>query len=198
LTTGSRFDDKYYARFYGDEQTRVTDEKATTKVATFVGAYLDYLDVPVTSVLDLGCGLGFWKDASQNVWKGSEYHGVEISDYLVRTHGWEHGSVVDYDTTQQYDLVVCCGVLQYLSDKDASRAIANIARLSLQAVYIEAQTKEDWQGGRVDPKVSDDAMGKKPAAWYRREFSKHFLAVGGGIFLKKDTDAIVYDLECFR
>ena len=125
LTTGSRFDDKYYARFYGDEQTRVTDEKATTKVATFVGAYLDYLDVPVTSVLDLGCGLGFWKDASQNVWKGSEYHGVEISDYLVRTHGWEHGSVVDYDTTQQYDLVVCCGVLQYLSDKDDSKAIPN-------------------------------------------------------------------------
>ncbi len=62
----------------------------------FVSSYLKYLRVPVRRVLDVGCGVGLWRDIVAKHFPQASYHGVEVSEYLCRRYGWERGSVVDY------------------------------------------------------------------------------------------------------
>src|SRR5277367_4687920 len=66
----------------------------------------------------------------------ARYVGLERSEYLCSRYGWTRGSVVDHAARHQSDLVVCYDVLQYLDDRDAGRAIANLARLTRSAVYV--------------------------------------------------------------
>jgi SAM-dependent methyltransferase len=73
----------------------------------------------VRSILDAGCGVGFWRAAARELWPRARYHGLEISDYLCRRYGWTCASIVDYKPGRQFDLIVCQSVLQYLSDHDA-------------------------------------------------------------------------------
>ena len=59
----ARFDRKYYERFYGDPRTSVYDARDVGRVCAFVLAWLDRLELPLRRVVDLGCGLGYWRDA---------------------------------------------------------------------------------------------------------------------------------------
>ena len=59
----------------------------------------------------------------------------------VRALNWSFGSVVDFRPVEPYDLVICYDVLQYLGERDAARAIANLAALSRAALYVSALTR---------------------------------------------------------
>lgn len=187
------FDSAYYARFYGDPSTRISDAEEDSKLARFVLAYLDYLGATVRTVLDLGCGNGRWKAALHSVDEGLAYTGVEISEVMCAEHGWHHGSVVDWDGPPA-DLVVCHGVLQYLSDKDAKTAIANLGRLAKTALYLELVTKEDWEDN-VDQALTDGEINFRPVAWYRKHLAKHFVSAGGGVFVPHQAPIVLYELE---
>lgn len=188
-----KFDRAYYDRFYRDPRTRVASREGFRRLGRFVAAYLAHLEVEVDSVLDLGCGLGHWREVAAERFPDAEYTGVEVSEYLCRELGWERGSVVDWDG-EAADLVVCHGVLQYLGARDCKRAIANLARLAEGALYLEVLTEEDWDRN-VDQAVTDGDVFLRPAAWYRRELGRRFVACGGGLFLPADTPAVLFELE---
>ena len=80
MTDHERFDAAYYRRFYEDPSTRVIDRAAVARLVRFVAAYLSHLGLPLRSVLDLGCGIGLWRDALQKVAPRARYQGVEVSD----------------------------------------------------------------------------------------------------------------------
>lgn len=189
----TNFDHAYYERFYADPTTRVADGEEDAKLARFVVSYLDYLGVTLSSALDCGCGNGRWKTALQSVLPNIEYTGVELSADMCRTHGWNQGSVAQWQG-QPADLVVCHGVLQYLSDSDAKRAIENLARHTDKALYLEAVTKEDWQQN-VDQVLTDGEINLRKASWYRKQLSAYFDSAGGGIFLPKNSSVVLYELE---
>ena len=87
-------------------------------------SYLQYLRVPVRRVLDVGCGIGLWRDVVRGISRGI-FQGVEYSAYLCRRFGWERGSVLDYRSSEPFDLVICQGVLPCLNAADA-QAYANL------------------------------------------------------------------------
>ena len=188
------FDAAYYARFYGDKATRVSGLGDTRKLARFVSGYLDYLDVPVRRVLDAGCGLGRWKLALAEHYPRARYTGLEWSEHLCARFGWQQGSIADYRGRGRYDLLVCQGVLQYLSDRDAERALDNLGRLCRGALYLEVLTAEDWKDA-CDRRATDGEVHRRPAAFYRKRLARHFIAVGGGLFVHKDAGAVLYALE---
>lgn len=188
------FDQPYYDRFYRDPATRVATRGATTRLGRFVCSYLRHLGQPVRSVLDLGCGLGLWREVVRRHHPDATYRGVELSRYLCRTHGWQRGSVVDYRASHPFDLVICHGVLQYLDAGEARRAIRNLARLCGGAMFLEALTVEDWERN-CDQSVTDGDVYLRPAAWYRLELGRHFTSCGGGVFLSARSPAVVYELE---
>lgn len=194
MPSSGPFDADYYRRFYEDRRTRVTDPARVRRLCAFTIACLRHYELPVRSVLDLGCGIGLWRRALATIAPQARYQGVEFSEYLCRRFGWSQGSVVDYDPGRRFDLVVCQGVLQYLDDADAARAIANLARLARGALYLEALTESDW-AENCDREVTDGDVKLRSGAWYRRRLRPHFLAVGGGIFLRRDAGVTVFELE---
>jgi trans-aconitate methyltransferase len=187
------FDAAFYRRFYVDRRTRVSSRAAVAKLARFAAAYLAYLEIPVHSILDAGCGIGFWRDAARDLWPRARYHGLEISEYLCRHYGWTRASIVDYKPGRQFDLIVCQSVLQYLSDHDAARAIETLSTLARGAIYVEVPTTEDWRD-ICDRRRTDNAVRLRPAAWYRRRLARHFVAAGGGLFVARSAAAF-YALE---
>ena len=188
------FDADYYRRYYEDRRTRVTDQARVRRLAAFVTAGMRHYELPLRSVLDLGCGMGFWRTAMAELAPRARYQGVEYSEYLCERFGWTRGSVVDYAPRRTFDLVVCQGVLQYLGDADATAAIANLARLCRGALYLEALTVRDWQEN-CDRETTDGSMKLRTGDWYRRRLRPHFLTVGGGIFLHRSAPAATFELE---
>jgi hypothetical protein len=114
------------------------------------------------------------RPAFARVLKRARYVGLEASEYLCRRFGWMQGSIVDFQPATPFDLVVCYDVLQYLDDRAAVRAMANLGRLSRVALYFSALTIEDWRRN-CDRSRTDRAVNMRPAAWYRAACSEFLL-----------------------
>jgi predicted TPR repeat methyltransferase len=194
MTDTTTFDQDYYDRFYRDPKTRVTSQETTQQLADFVCSYLKHIGQSVRNVLDMGCGLGLWREEVQRHFPNARYTGVEYSEYLCAEYGWKRGSVVDYRTRHPADLVVCQGVLQYLTDAECRAALTNLARLTRGALYVEALTTKDWEQN-CDQSVTDRAVHLRSGAWYRRHLAKNFRNCGGGVFLADSSDASLFELE---
>ncbi|MET1113491.1 MAG: class I SAM-dependent methyltransferase [Comamonas sp.] len=192
----SWFDEAYYERYYFDKKTSVVDPQHMERLGSFVCSYLKYLRVPVRRVLDVGCGIGLWRDIIARHFPQATFHGVEYSEYLCGRFGWERGSVVDYRAGEPFDFVICQGVLPYLSAVDLKRALHNFARLSQGALYIEAVSHEDWERDILDETLTDPRLFRHRAELYRRGLSQGFIELGGGIWLQRDAEVPLFELEC--
>ncbi len=192
----SWFDEAYYQRYYFDKKTSVVDPQHMERLGSFVCSYLKYLRVPVRRVLDVGCGIGLWRDIVARHFPEATFHGVEYSAYLCERFGWERGSVVDYRSEQPFDFVICQGVLPYLSAADLKLALRNFASLSRGALYIEAVSHEDWERDILDETLTDPRLFRHRAALYRRGLSQGFIELGGGVWLQREAEVPLFELEC--
>jgi predicted TPR repeat methyltransferase len=190
------FDEAYYQRFYFDKKTSVVDPEHIGRLGAFVCSYLQYLRVPVRRVLDIGCGIGLWREVVARHFPDASYQGVEFSDYLCERYGWERGSVVDYQVREPFDLVICQGVLPYLSPPDLKQALHNLGRLSRGALYVEAVAREDYERDIIDDELTDPRMFRHRAGLYRRGLAEHFTELGGGVWLSRQSDLPLFALEC--
>ena len=190
------FDQAYYQRYYFDKKTSVVDPSHIERLGTFVCSYLKYLRLPLTRVLDIGCGIGLWRKTMSQHFPDASYHGVEYSEYLCARYGWERGSVVDYACAEPFDLVICQGVLPYLSKADLQQALRNLGLLSRGALYLEAVTREDYERDISDEALTDPRLFRHRAQLYRRGLSEGFRALGGGLWLSHNAEAPLFELEC--
>ena len=187
------FDKAYYDRYYKHPATRSVTPLAAARQAGFISGYLRYLEVPVRRILDIGCGLGRVLSAMQDQYPKARTVGVEYSGYICDRYGWQQGSVVDYDSKSPFDLVICNDVLAYLDDKACATAINNLAGLSRSAVFLGVLTKEDW--GLCDQDRTDPDQYLRTKAWYHKRLQRHFVNVGGGLYLKKPLEFPVWTLD---
>jgi predicted TPR repeat methyltransferase len=194
--SAAAFDESYYQRYYFDKKTKVADPKHIERLGAFVCSYLKYLRVPVQRVLDIGCGVGLWRDIVAQHFPQATYQGVEFSEYLCARYGWERGSVVDYRAREPFDLVICQGVLAYLSPPDLKVALSNLGTLSRGALYVEAVVREDYERDIVDETLTDPQLFRHRAEVYRRGLSRQFKEIGGGVWLSRQSDVPLFSLEC--
>jgi SAM-dependent methyltransferase len=191
--SAEEFDAAYYERHYEDPESCAASVEDIRVLGDFVFSYLRYLRVDVDSALDLGCGLGHWRDVVARHAPEATYHGVEVSPYLCEKLGWERGSVIDYEG-EPADLVICQGVLQYLDAREARKAIEQLYALTKTALYLEVLTQRDLETA-CDRSRTDDAVYIRKGSWYWRALAGKFIAVGGGLFLPVDTDVPLFELE---
>jgi len=196
-SSGAQFDAEYYARYYENERTRVASSNDIARLGRFVSGYADYLGIKVKRVLDAGCGIGLWQGVIAEHYPSARYTGIELSEHLCKTRGFTRASVVDYQDRGRFDLVICQGVLQYLTDAEARRAIANLGRLCRGLLYLEVLTAEDWASA-CDRRFSDGAVHRRSAAWYRKQLARDFQAIGGGVFAHRDANLVLYALEALE
>lgn len=192
--TISDFGADYFRKFYFDPATRVVTADEMSNRAAVIAAILRQTQIPVGSILDAGCGIGLLRKPFAKLLPRAKYTGLENSGYLCSRFHWTLGSVVDFEARRPFDLVVCYDVLQYLNDKEAARAIANMARLSQAALYVSALTLEDWREN-CDRSLTDRDVHLRSGQWYRRRLQRSFRYLGFGVWLRKNVTAILWDLE---
>ncbi len=194
MKTKSAFDAAYYRRFYLRAATRAMSQPETQRRAAVVASVVAQLELPVKRILDMGCGLGWFKAPLLSVFSKASYTGVEYSQYLCDELGWQQGSVVDYRGRGQFDLIVCCDVLQYLNDRDAAQAINNLARLCRGALYLHVPTQQDWRT-LMDPTGTDANVHVRPGQWYQQRLRRHFMHLGNGVLIKRDEEVMQWELQ---
>ena len=188
------FDSAYFRKYYFAAATRVTTAAEMRGRAQLIAAILRHARIPVRNILDAGCGIGLLRKPFAAAMPRARYAGLETSDYLCTRYRWTKGSVVDFAPRSASDLVICYDVLQYLDDRHAARAVANLAKLTRAALYVSALTREDWRAN-CDRTRTDRAVHLRPGDWYRRRLRRHFNYLGFGVWLRKDVTAILWDME---
>lgn len=190
----TRFDKKYYERFYGGAQERARYKRDEQRLGAFVGSYLNYLGQPVRNVVDLGCGFGQWQGIIAEHFPKARYLGVERSEFLCRKFGWIQSSIVDFDSKESFDLVICKDTLQYLTATEFRHAVKKLAKLCRGALYTSILTSEDWKAN-CDRKRTDARVHLRTGNWYRKVLASEFTNLGGGVFLSPKSPAIPWELE---
>ena len=190
----NNFSAAYFKKFYLNAATRVVTGAEMRSRAALIASALNQCQIPVRRILDAGCGIGLLRRPFEELLPRARYAGLESSEYLCSRFGWTFGSIVDFASRKPFDLVVCYDVLQYLPEAQAARAIANLGRLSRAALYVSALTTEDWREN-CDRSRTDRAVHLRTGDWYRRRLNKSFRYLGFGIWIRKNTTAILWEME---
>lgn len=189
-----RFDAGYFDRFYESKATRVHGKAQVARLARGVTEMIAWFNGDLHAVLDIGAGPGLWRDWFRAHKKDVRYVSTDVSAYACERYGHEQRDITKWRGKQQFDLVVCQGVLPYLSDEDAERAIDNVAAMCRGFVYLEAITARDLREA-CDRDATDVAVHLRTGAWYRKRLDKHFITVGCGLYYVKDGPLVFYELE---
>lgn len=193
-TLSARFNRDYYRQFYLDGRSAVTSRAEMRARAWLIAAYVDYIGCPVSRVLDAGCGLGLLRAPLRRLLPKAEYTGLEVSEYLCQRYGWTRGSLVDWRTSKRFELVICYDVLQYLDDRAAARAIANLGRLCRGVLYVTALTRHDWLEN-CDQRRTDPDVHLRSGDWYRSRLLKAFRPVGAGFWIRRGAPLVTWEME---
>jgi hypothetical protein len=89
---------------------------------------------------------------------------------------------------------VCQGVLQYVNDAAASRAIANLAVSTRHVLYLEIPTIDD-RTHVIDGEATDMEIHWRSGEWYRKRLNRHFTQAGAGLWVAKSSAIALYELE---
>ena len=188
-----RFDAAYYRRHYAG-RGRVHSAREIARLVAGVAGLAAWLGVEVASVLDVGAGPGLWRDWFRRHRPAVRYRSTDVSPYACERYGHERRDVSRWRARERFDLVVCQGVLQYLDDAAAARAIDNLGAMCRGLLYLEAITAHDL-AETVDPAATDTAVHGRTGAWYRRRLDRHFVQVGAGLWAARRAGLVFYELE---
>jgi SAM-dependent methyltransferase len=167
--TEKAYDRAYYDRWYRSRRRVVTPASIARKARLALAAAEFYLERPVRSVLDVGCGEGQWRAVLRRMRPGLRWLGVDPSDYVVGRYGRRRnirrggfGDLPDLRLGGPFDLVVCADALQYVTTPDLRRGLATIVERLNGVAWLEAHT--------VDDDLDGDRKGwqRRTAAQYRR------------------------------
>ncbi len=188
------FDHAYYDRYYFDPRTAVTSRAEMRARARLIGAFIAHVGLPVRRMLDAGCGTGLLREPLRRVLPKAAYDGLEASEYLCRRYGWLSGHVQEFRAQEPFDLVICYDVLQYLGPREATRALANLARLCRGVLYFSALTRADWRNN-CDRSRTDPNVHLRQGEWYRMRLRRAFREVGAGFWLRRGAPLTLWELE---
>jgi SAM-dependent methyltransferase len=188
------FDRAYYQKFYFDPHTAVTTPAEMRARAQLIIAYVGHIGLPVRRILDAGCGTGMLRKPLEKAFHKVSYVGLDVSEYLCERFGWEHGTVDSWRSPAPFDLVICYDVVQYLDERAAARALANLGRLCRAVLYFGALTAIDWRQN-CDRRRTDAEVHRRTGEWYRTRLRRSFREIGAGFWLRRGAPITVWELE---
>ncbi len=194
MAKGEDFSAAYYGKYYGSARTRVHGATEIARLCMAVTSMLDWWGAPIDSVLDVGAGVGLWRDWFAKHRPAAKYRSTEVSRYACAQYGHEQRDITKWKSEERFDLVVCQGVLPYLDDAGCAKAIDNLGAMTGGFLYLEAITKKDVREV-IDDAKTDVKVNERTGAWYRARLKKHYTEVGCGLWAKLDAPVLFYELE---
>ena len=194
LTCNMHFGPDYYRRYYFNPRTAVASRGQEAARARLIAAVAAHLALPVRRILDAGCGTGLLRSALRRLLPSAHYVALESSEYLCRRYGWTFGRIEEYRARAPFDLVICYDVLQYLESAAATRALANLARLTRGVLYFSALTRLDYTRN-CDRSRTDRDVHLRSGRWYRTRLGRHFDEAGLGCWVRRGAPLTLWELE---
>ena len=188
------FDAAYYDRFYESNRTRVHGAAEISHLARGVSEMIAWFGVDLRAALDVGAGAGLWRDWFRDNRPEVRYRSTDVSAYACERYGHEKRDIARWRARERYDLVICQGVLPYLSDEDCEAAIENLAAMSRGFLYLEVVTKRDFEE-IVDREKTDASMRPRSRAWYRSRLDPHYKQIGCGLWYAAKGHVGFYEME---
>lgn len=166
---------KQYDREYFDHWYRSGNiggaQRLARKVALAVATAEYYLERPIRSVLDIGCGEGAWRAPLLKLRPKLHYLGFDSSHYAIERHGARRNlhlaAFADFQHLRPCppaDLVICADVLHYLPAREIDRGLDGLAELCGGLAFLETYTRQDETVG------DDEGFYRRPARFYRKRF----------------------------
>ena len=186
------FDQAYYRRFYKHDP--VHTQNSIHSLATAVHSLADWWGIPVSKVLDVGAGLGYWRDWYRTNQPKVKVTSIDVSEYACSTYDHELRDISRWQPRQEFDLIICHGILHYLANDDARNAINNIAHAARGLLYLEAPTAYDLEN-IVDREATDLEVFARSMQWYKKQLAPHFVQLGAGLWLHRSYPLPLYQLE---
>jgi SAM-dependent methyltransferase len=190
----ARFDQGYYRKYYLDSRTAAVSAAEMRARALLIAAYCDHVGLPVKRILDAGCGIGLLRGPLLRALPRAKYTGLEVSEYMCERFGWVQGTIADYRPRNPFDLVICYDVMQYLDDREATRALANFGRLCRGVLFFSALTTHDWKHN-ADRTRTDPDVHYRSGEWYRERLRRKFRHIGAGFWIRRGAPMITWELE---
>lgn len=188
------FDAGYFRKYYESRRSRVYGREQIAALAQGVTGFVAWFGGELESVLDVGAGIGLWRDWFREHRPNVRYRSLDVSAYACKTYGHERRDITKWKGREKFDLVVCQGVMPYFDDAGCERATANMAAMCRGFLYVEAITSRDLREV-VDRTKTDVSVHARSAAFYRRILRKHFEPLGCGLHHVRGGDKVFYDLE---
>jgi hypothetical protein len=188
------FDASYFRRYYESRRSRVYGGEQIAHLAGGITGLVQWFGGEIERVLDVGAGIGLWRDWFAAHMPAVRYRSVDVSAYACAKYGHERRDISAWRAREKFDLIICQGVLPYLDDDACARAIANIGAMCRGFLYIEAITSRDLREV-CDRTRTDVSVRARPASFYRRLLAKSFEPLGCGMFHVRGGDVVFYDLE---
>jgi SAM-dependent methyltransferase len=151
----------------------------------------------VRTVLDVGCGEGNWQPVLKRLRPALTYDGVDPSAYAVAKYGarrnLQQGGIEDIGSLrlrETYDLVVCCGMLNYLSPSQLEAGLPLVAARTGGMAYLELFAEGDaFEGDTNWPRPQS-------AQWYRETLLRSgFHSIGMQCYVPSVTEGTVSLME---
>lgn len=190
-----RFDASYYRTYYGVRPVHTAVQ--IKALAHSVVGLAKWWAIPVRTALEVGAGPGYWRDALSVQSPKIRVTSTDISPYACQRFGHEERDIARWSPSRPFDLVICQGVLQYLSAKEAEQAIIHLAQATRSLLFLEVPTTADCVGV-LDHGRSDLGANWRTKRWYSQRLDPSFRQLGAGLWVKRSAGVAFYELEALR
>jgi len=194
----SSFDQHYFDHWYRDPSQRVSTLARTTRKAKLTLALAEYyLERPVRTVLDVGCGEGQWQPILKKISPRIQYTGIDPSLYAIEKFGKKrnliYGKFSDLNQlslSKSYDLIICSDLLYYIPEPTLKSGLQFLSKRLHGIAFLEAYSSTDALEG--------DTQGMLPrtAQDYHRIFEQSgFISCGSHCYVSASLAHRVTTLE---
>ncbi len=196
--TARPYDKAYFDKWYRHSGHRVSTTATTTRKAAMILGVAEYfLERPVRTVLDIGCGEGQWQPILTRLRPGLRYLGVDPSEYAVRRFGRQRnlrlGGFADLggiNLTKTYDLIISSDTLYYVPREELNAGLSLIAQMLGGIAFLEAYASDEALEGdfkEIEPRTT---------AFYRGLFRRHgLISCGPHCYAGKAMRGQVMEME---
>jgi SAM-dependent methyltransferase len=191
-----QYDQTYFNHWYRNSDIGGA-QRLARKAALAVSCAEYWLERPIRSVLDIGCGEGAWRAPLLKLRPKLRYMGFDSSEYAVARFGAKrnlhYARFGDFEYLRPclpVDLLVCADVMHYLPSAQLRRGLPGLAELCGGVAFMETFAAGDEFDG------DHAGFQRRSATWYRNQFINNgFSPLGSHCWLSPALAAHAAALE---
>lgn len=208
------FEKEYWETLYVEDEDSVIDGLFNSNShAKYAKSLFDLVDYKISTLCDIGFGLGFMLRDFCKVFKPKFVLGLEPSLYCIeklQKHTWykKLNIVVINNTFQNwdasfykkepFDLTIINSVIQYFPNETLEADIRKLSEIS-KFVYLTIPTEKDYMVMKRELNFIDPYANSRKGEVYKKLFSKYFHFVSYNVLESKHhREESPFTYELFR